>query len=144
MSSTNFCNIADVPKSVVSSLETLPNELKLRILRQLHDLPTVSVIVHASPTFHQVYRLARAETLTRFTIEHLLNVNEHALERADFISIAFDGGEGARGRFEISCALSRLWTLVENGQTIELPVKDCLVLLRLRGLGHLDAQRYGY
>lgn len=114
------------------------------ILRQLPDLPAMSSIVHASPAFHQVYRLARVEILTRFTIEHLLDVNEHALERTAFISIAFHGSEGARGRYEISCALSRLWALVENGQTIELPVEDCLALLRLRGLSRLNAQRYDY
>ncbi len=140
----NFRTPADVPKPVASNLEALPTELKLKILRQLPDLATVSAIVHASPACHQLYRLARVEILTRFTIEHLLNVNEHALDRADFISIAFDGGEGARSRFEISCALSRLWTLVETGQTVELPIADCLALLRLRGIIYLNAQRYGY
>lgn len=135
---------ANVPKPVASHLEALPNEAKLMILRQLPDLLTVSSIVHASPAFHQVYRLARVEILTRFTIEHLLDVNEHALERTAFMSIAFHGGEGAHGRYQISCALSRIWTLVENEQTIELPVEDCLALLRMRGFTCLNAQKYGY
>ena len=55
------------------SLETLPSELKLNVLRQV-DFPTLRALVHASPTYHALYRSSRLEILTSATFFHLETV----------------------------------------------------------------------
>ena len=55
------------------SMETLPSELKLNVLGQV-DFPTLKALVHASPTYHALYRSSRLEILTSATLFYLETV----------------------------------------------------------------------
>ena len=45
---------------MTSSLEQLPPELHMAILRSIIDIKTISALVHASPIIHQIYHASVA------------------------------------------------------------------------------------
>ncbi|KAI8716953.1 hypothetical protein NCS52_00990100 [Fusarium sp. LHS14.1] len=60
------------PKCQFSSrLETLPAELRLRLLLSMSDLQTLRSLVHASPTLHAQYRHGRDRILRAFISREL-------------------------------------------------------------------------
>ena len=74
----------------LSIMEALPLELKLRILCQIPDTRTLSAIVHASPSYHQVYSRTRKKCLIAILAHQL---GEEVLADAVLTSEAADVGE---------------------------------------------------
>lgn len=52
-----------------ASLETLPYELKVILLKTLPDPSTLYSFIHASPTYHTIYLSASSEILTHHTLK---------------------------------------------------------------------------
>ena len=52
-------------------MESLPTELMLRIFDYVQELPALSALVHASPSFHEVYAAMRTEIFTAVTLRSL-------------------------------------------------------------------------
>ena len=53
------------------SLSTLPAELKMYVLENIDDYPTLRSIVHVSSQFYQIYLSRRQKLLSQVTIRHL-------------------------------------------------------------------------
>ncbi|CAF9907658.1 MAG: hypothetical protein HETSPECPRED_007209 [Heterodermia speciosa] len=68
-------------------LETLPMELKQRILRYLDDIETLHAITHASPEYHTVYLELREELLTKVTLKLLEFRGIDLSEPRDFLQV---------------------------------------------------------
>ena len=57
-----------------TTLETLPAELELSILRKV-NFDSLKTLVHASPTYHALYVNSRLEILTSATLRQLIDRN---------------------------------------------------------------------
>ena len=70
-STTRVTKKASMPGPL--TIEDLPLELTVKILRDLDGRSTLSAVVHASPKLHAIYRGAREMILTKITLVELAN-----------------------------------------------------------------------
>ena len=84
-----------------ASLEGLPVELKCEILQRLPCLPTLAAIVHASPSFHEIYVARRQPILTEVVSQDIgrdVLLEAHAVVKA--LTIDTKDGSNVRGFLE--------------------------------------------
>ncbi len=89
------------PRAATVTLETLPAELRLQILKLLPELTDLKAIVHASPVFHQQYLLDRRQLLGNSLQVNLgsVLVDAYALEQSLALPEARQLPLGATTRF---------------------------------------------
>ena len=113
-----------------SSIETLPTELKLEILELVPDLKSMGALVHASPSYHQLYVAERERTLTRLTLADLaergIELPEHRMAILDY-SVR-DGFPSRRLQETLRAYYSQLASKV---RFLRLKVWQCIELLNL-------------
>ncbi|KAL8784478.1 MAG: hypothetical protein Q9195_009025 [Heterodermia aff. obscurata] len=86
-------------------IETLPIELKYRIIQYLDDIKTLHAITHASPAYHTVYLRFREELLTKATLKLLKCRGIDLSEPRDFLQISIFP---AKGKLGVSARLKTL------------------------------------
>jgi hypothetical protein len=74
-----------------NTLEALPQELKLNLLDQIPDVATLSALIHASPTYHELYAALREEILTSITLKELFAREIKLLPPSPFVEIRVYG-----------------------------------------------------
>ncbi|MCJ1473543.1 hypothetical protein MMC13_002194 [Lambiella insularis] len=81
----------------VLTIEGLPYELKVAILTRLPDLATLSALIHASPSFHQVYAAERVKVLSTVTIRDIdPALLPEALATLNSAKLTFEGTTGTK------------------------------------------------
>ena len=80
--------------STSTSLETLPLELKVQILLNLPDVPSLTSLRHASPTFQDAYNLAPEEIITAVTLNELAGRGIAFEKPCDFAEYVLKTGAG--------------------------------------------------
>ena len=131
------------------SMETLPPELKLKILRRV-DFSTLKALVHASPAYHALYRSSRLEILTSATLsylEHLsfdLGTMSQWHMRPDlggdfdywYFLVCLPVSNRSKGRLE--AAFDSYWKELEqqgiHKRPIKLSLDHCTALLAIEGI----------
>lgn len=74
-----------------NALEALPQELELGLLHQIPDVATLSALIHASPTYHELYAALREEILTSITLKELSARDIELLPPSPFVEIRVYG-----------------------------------------------------
>jgi len=77
--------------STSNALEALPQELKLSLLHQLPDVATLSALIHASPTYHELYAALHEEIFTSITLKELSARDIKLLPPSPFVEIRVYG-----------------------------------------------------
>lgn len=77
--------------STSDALEALPQELKLKLLHQIPDVVTLSALIHASPTYHELYAALREEILTSTTLKELSARDINLLPPSPFVEVRVYG-----------------------------------------------------
>lgn len=68
-------------------IERLPSELKIKILQFLSHVATLSSLVHASPSYYQVYAANRENILTIVTLSELQSYDIDLLKPWPFVDV---------------------------------------------------------
>lgn len=74
-------------------MENLPSEIKLAILEQA-DFSSLRALVHASPSYHALYRSYRLRILTSCTLHHLQEKNFNLGPPSTWLKIAGRDADG--------------------------------------------------
>ncbi len=77
--------------ATANALEALPQELELGLLHQIPDVATLSALIHASPTYHELYAALREEILTSITLKELSARDIELLPPSPFVEIRVYG-----------------------------------------------------
>lgn len=70
-----------------SMLETLPTELKFKILHFIPNFAALSSLMHASPQFHHAYVAIRLPVLQKITWIEMINRNINLFSLSDFFEV---------------------------------------------------------
>ena len=73
--------------AVKSHLDSLPFELKFKLLRALPDISTLSNLVHASPAYHELYVANCEKIFTAVTINGLEGKGIDILKPTPFVLV---------------------------------------------------------
>lgn len=111
------------------SLETIPAELKLALLKHLPDYSSLTNLVRASPTFHYVYITNRDEVLTGAVLRDLANRNIDVTTPFDFVQITTKADPL---NLHLESALVVLQQQIANAKPIRLSINHCIALHTLR------------
>jgi len=85
--------------------------------------------VHASPTYHAIYRIARDEVLTQTTLVELQHRKIDIQTPMDFAEVYFHGPDYLMGRMQ--AALEELYRHPASASPIKLTARQCIALLAL-------------
>lgn len=128
-------------------METLPPELKLDILRQV-DFSALKALVHASPTYHALYRSSRREILTSVTLSHLETIGFNLKPKSLWYKKRENGAGGDswclvvrlpgfnHSKALLEAAFESYWGQLEeqeaHGHPIRLSLDHCTALLAIK------------
>lgn len=115
--------------SSTSSLESLPAEIQLLMLKLLPDLTTFGNLVRASPTHYQLYTSDREGFMTAVTLNQLASRGIDVLGKADYWEVCM--GRGA--------SEDELRTAIEACRAC--PLKPEMAYVRLPGLERVRRER---
>ena len=76
-------------------MESLPIELKLHVFDCVQELPTLSTLVHAFPSFYKIYAANRAEIFTAVTLRSLEARGILFTEPISWAEVCLTAGKGA-------------------------------------------------
>ena len=91
----------------ISGLEDLPKELKMHLLHHMPNVSTLSALVHASPSYHDVYIALREELFTAATLQELSERNLDILMPCSFVEVQVRGN--GEPKTELEFAIESLW-----------------------------------
>lgn len=115
------------------SLESLPTELKLWILREaIPDIATLAALVHASPSYHAVYLSTREKCLTDVTLRELSGRNIDILTPYSFVEVCTKGNR-VTTKF-LKSTIEHCYIQSQRKQKIKLSVGKCRALRVLTDL----------
>ena len=132
------------------SIEDLPTELKVNILKRLDTVASLRSLVHASPTFHNSYLLAREEIFTAVTLQNLSSRSIDPFQPCAYLELCL------RDRSELNEVLELALTSIRTQKKAQIrarnrgnrtaPIKvaidDCIALLNLDDILSWDITRY--
>ncbi|CAF9910953.1 MAG: hypothetical protein HETSPECPRED_010244 [Heterodermia speciosa] len=121
-------------------MESLSPELVLQIFDHVQELPTLSALVHASPSFHKVYAAHRAEIFTAFTFRFLeargIRFTGPPISWVEVrcTKLSFSSPPPRVNPASLQAVLKKINLQLENkrGSRISLTVDDCLILKEIR------------
>lgn len=116
----------------------MPAEIKLTVLRSITDYKALCALIHASPSFHGTYLLARNEILTNATLRELEARRIHVLTPVDFAEVLVRGGKELD--FNLQPAIEKIYNQVATKSRISLNVDECIALLSLADLKGFQAR----
>ncbi|KAL8719283.1 MAG: hypothetical protein Q9181_008076, partial [Wetmoreana brouardii] len=111
------------------SLESMPAEIKLGILRLLPDFKDLRALAHASPDYYQSYLLARDDVLTNVTLTELKARNIDILTPVQFAEVCVRGGEEPDANLQP--AIKKIYRQIASDSPIKLSTDQCLALRSL-------------
>ncbi|KAG7007584.1 hypothetical protein G7Y79_00009g026930 [Physcia stellaris] len=79
--------LIDLVLAQMTTLETLPLELKQEILHNVDDIKTLRGITHASPAYYKAYHTLRNELLTKVTLNLLRSRGFEICEPKAFLQV---------------------------------------------------------
>ena len=133
----------------MTTLETLPLELKQEILCNVDDIKTLHGITHASPAYHKAYHNMRNELLTGVTVNMLRSRGFDICEPKAFLQVYVGPVTGKlRQKLQMRAlhgAIKSVYDQVDNAKSngrgrqhtsIKLEYEQCLAL---RALVHVIA-----
>lgn len=118
-------------------LDTLPNELKLMILRHMPGVPSLRRLTRASSQYYRVYTAdpkTHEEVFTTATLRTLAYRNLCFRIPITYISVRLWGGED--WTLQLRQALQKVYNQLYVGQPIQLSIDQCLSILAIK-----DAQQ---
>ena len=113
------------------TIEALPTEVKIGILRQVPDIATLRSIIFACPAFHQSYLIARKEVLTLATLSQLQKRQIHILDAVPYMEVCLE--ENRRPDLSLHTILQTVFDQFKAGKPIKLEITDCICLLKIKG-----------
>lgn len=117
---------------MATSLDTLPNELKRRILRLALDVNVVSMLIHTSPSYHAVYLTFREEYFTDVTFNDLRSRQIDILNPISSIEISRRNNEAPDRHFRRT--IEHCYCCIQTKQAILLSVPQGLMLSSITDL----------
>ena len=128
-----------------SGIDSLPVELRIQILDEIEDHPTLSALVHASPVIHKVYAAHRSKILPQMTLRTLKARGIVFTKPIDWAEVCFKTGKQYRKPCrEEQSLLSSLFQSIN--QQLRSPsvtpaafnVQQCLCLMKI---AHMNTYR---
>ena len=91
----------------LSGLEDLPKELKMHLLHHMPNVSTLSALIHASPSYHDIYVALHEELFTAATLQELSERKIDILMPCSFVEIQVRGD--GEPNMELESAIQSLW-----------------------------------
>lgn len=132
------------------SIEDLPAELKVDILKRLDTVASLRSLVHASPTFHNSYLLAREGIFTAVTLHDLSSRSIDPFQPCAYLELCLRDRSEPNEVLELALtsirtqkkAQIRARNSGDRTAPIKVSIDDCIALLKLDDILGWDITRY--